>query len=132
MTAGHLFPVVTAEEGGRGGLSLSAARMTANLQSYLRMTELQNHFTMYSLRVGGSFSKSLAGMAVEEILKIGGWKTESVAKYYIGATSSGQAQGSKKKRGQSNADTSYHCRQISKMILRRVQERIESMLKKFG
>ena len=94
LSTGHLFPVATAE-GGRGHLSLSAARMTANLQSYLRMADLPNHFTMHSFRVGGSLSKSLAGTAVDEIMKIGGWKTESVAKYYIGATSSGQVRGSK-------------------------------------
>ena len=87
-------------------LFLSAARMTANLQSYLRMEDLSNHFTMHSLRVGGSLSKSLAGTAVDEIMKIGGWKIESVAKYCIGATSSGQVRGSKKKRGQSYADAS--------------------------
>ena len=39
-------------------------------------------------------------------MKNGGWKTESVAKYYIGATASGQVRGSKKKRGQSYADAS--------------------------
>ena len=61
---------------------------------------------MHSLRVGGSLCKSLAGTAVDEIMKIGGWKTESVAKNYIGATSSGQLRGSKKKRGQSYADAS--------------------------
>ena len=44
---------------------------------------------MQSFRVGGSLSKSLAGTAVDEIMQIGGWKTESVAKYYIGATSTG-------------------------------------------
>ena len=48
----------------------------------------------------------MAGTAVDEIMIIGGWKTESVAKYYIGATSSGQVRGSKKKRGQSYADAS--------------------------
>ena len=106
LIIGDLFPAATAE-GGRNRLSLSlcAARMTANLQSYLWMADLPNHFTMHSFRVGGSLSKSLAGTAVDEIMKIG-WKTESVAKHYIGATSSGQVRGSKKKRGQSYADAS--------------------------
>ena len=40
---------------------------------------------------------------VDEITQIGGWKTESVAKYYIGATSSGNGHGSKTKRGQTYA-----------------------------
>ena len=34
LTAGYLFPVVTTE-GNRGGLPLSAARMTATLQGHL-------------------------------------------------------------------------------------------------
>ena len=46
LIAGYLFPVVTAED----GVSLSAARMTANLQSDLRMAESPDHFMM---RVGG-------------------------------------------------------------------------------
>ena len=125
LSTGHLFPVATAE-GGRGHLSLSAARMTANLQSYLRMADLPNHFTMHSFRVGGSLSKSLAGTAVDEIMKIGGWKTKSVARYYIGATSSGQVRGSKKKRGHSYATlASYSCRRSSESTLRRVRVRTE-------
>ena len=61
---------------------------------------------MHSFRVGGFLSKSLAGTAVDEIMKIAGWKTESVAKYYIGATSSGKVLGSKRTRGQSYASAS--------------------------
>ena len=80
--------------------------MTANLQSYQYMADLLNHFTMHPFRVGGSLSKSLAGTAEDEIMKIGGWKTEPVAKYYIGATSSGHVRGRKKNRGQSYADAS--------------------------
>ena len=45
LIAGCLFSVVTAEED-RGRLSLSAARLTANLHSDLRMAEPPNHFTM--------------------------------------------------------------------------------------
>ena len=52
---------------------------------------------MHSLRVGGSLSKSLAGTAVDEIMKIGGWKTERVARYYIGATAGASAATSKRK-----------------------------------
>ena len=85
LITGHLFPVA---------LSLPAARMAANQQSHLRMAHLPNHFLMHSFRVGDSLSKSLAGRAVHEIMKIGGWKAESsVAKYYIGATLSGQVRG---------------------------------------
>ena len=46
LIAGCLFPVVTAEGGqGRLSLSLSEARMTANLQSDLRMSKPPNHVT---------------------------------------------------------------------------------------
>ena len=45
------------------------------------------HFTMHSFRVGGSLRKSLAGTPVDEfILQLGGWKTEAMARHYIGAT----------------------------------------------
>ena len=38
-------------------------------------------------------------------MKIGCWKTEAIAKYYIGATS-GRVQGGKRERGQSYANAS--------------------------
>ena len=41
-------------------------------------------------------SKSLAGTAVDEIIKIRGWKTERTAKYYIGSTTSTRAPASKR------------------------------------
>ena len=40
-------------------------------------------------------------------MEIGGWNTEAIAKYYIGATSSGQVQGGKRKPGQSYAEASW-------------------------
>ena len=132
MTAGYLFPSVSAE-GGRGNLSLSAARMTTALQGHLRAAELPSHFTMHSFRVGGSLSKSLAGTAVDEKMKIGGWKTESVAKYYIGATSSGRVHGSKKKHAKATLTlASCHCRRSLRRISQRVRERIDARLRKFG
>lgn len=48
---------------------------------------------MHSFRVGGSLSRSLAGTAVDEIMQLGGWKTEAMAKHYIGATTSGAVGG---------------------------------------
>ena len=74
---------------GRGNLPLPAAGMTAALQAHSRAAELPSQFGMLFFRVGGALSKSLAGTAVGEIMEIGGWKTESVAKYYVGTTSSG-------------------------------------------
>ena len=78
LTVGHIFPVVTTE-GGRGSRPLSAARMTASLQAHLREAGLPSHFTMRSFRVGGSLTRSLAGTTADEIMKIGGWKTEAIA-----------------------------------------------------
>ena len=61
---------------------------------------------MYSFRVGGSLTRSLSGTAVNEIMKIGGCKTEQITNYNIGATSSGRVRDGKRKRGQSYADAS--------------------------
>ena len=58
------------------------------------------------MRVPGSLAKSLAGTAVDDIMKIGGWKTECIGKYYIGATSRGRVWGGKRKHCQSYADAS--------------------------
>ena len=80
--------------------------MTTALLGHLRTAGLPGHFTMHAFRVEGSLSKSLPGTAVDEIVKIGGWKTESVAKYYIGAITSGSVHDSKRKRGQSYASAS--------------------------
>ena len=46
--------------------------MTTALQGHLRAAGLPSHVTMHSFRVGGSFSKSLDGTAVDEIMKIDG------------------------------------------------------------
>ena len=72
-------------------MAITAPRMTATLQAHLRAGGLLYHFKMHSFRVGGSLSKSLAGTAVDKIMKIGGWKTERVARYYIGPTTSAGA-----------------------------------------
>ena len=98
LTARYLLPVVTTE-GGRGSRPLSAAQMTASPQGYLWEAGLPNHSTMHSFRVGGSLARSQARTAVDEIIKIGGSKTESIAKYYIGVTSSGRVRGGQRKRG---------------------------------
>ena len=72
--------------------------MTATLQGHLRMAGLPDQFTTHYFRVGGSVTKSLAGTAVDEIMKIGGWKTESIAKDYIGSTTSTGVRASKRTR----------------------------------
>ena len=52
--------------------------------------------SMHSFRVGGSVSESLAGNAVDEIMKLGGWRSERVATNYIGATTSAAAKGKRR------------------------------------
>ena len=56
---------------------MKAQRMTVTLRGHLRIAGLLDHFTMRSFRVGGSVSKSSAGTAVGEIMKIGRWKTDN-------------------------------------------------------
>ena len=91
----------------------------------MRAIELLNHVIMYPFRVEGSPSTFVTGAAVDEIMKTGGWKTESTAYYKIGATPSGQV-GSKRKRGQSYADDS------ELPLPPRAREKVEAMLRKFG
>ena len=45
----------------------------------MRAAEPLNHFMIHSNRVEGSPSTFQTGVAVDEIMKTGGWKTESAA-----------------------------------------------------
>lgn len=102
------------------------------LQGHLRAEELPEPLSMHYFRVGGSLREFLAGTAVEEVLDIGGWKTDSVAKVlYIGCIACGKAHGSKINVRYANA-ISYHGRLGLRNISQRVREVIESMLRKFG
>ena len=96
LTQGYLFPVVLTDWG-RGSVALSAPRMTAALQEHLRTAGMPEHFTMHSLRAGSYVSKSLAGTAVDEIINTGGWKTERIANYDVGSTTSARVPTSKRK-----------------------------------
>ena len=87
LTKSGLFPLVRAD-GSRGAVLMIAQSLTATLQGHLRIAGLPDHLAIHSFRVGGSVSKSLAGTVVDEIMKIGGWKAERIAKYYIGSTTS--------------------------------------------
>ena len=100
---GHLFPVVL-PGGGRGDVALTAPRMVTALQGHLRAAGLPSKFTMHSFRSGFSLSKSLAGTPMDEIMHMGGWKTESMARYYIGSTTSTRVAGAKRQRPQACAD----------------------------
>lgn len=69
-------------EGGRGTVALTATRMTAVLQAHLRAEGMSDHYDD-SIRVGGSPSKSLAGTAVDEIMRTGGWNAEPVLQHGV-------------------------------------------------
>ena len=81
LTGGYLFPVVEPNEG-LGTVALSAPPMAAALQMHLQATGLPDNYTTHSFSEGGVLSKSLAGTAVDDTKKTGGWKAEQVAWYY--------------------------------------------------
>ena len=85
LTGGYVFSVEK-PNGGRGTVALSTLLMTAALPMHLRAAGLPDNYTMHSFRVERLLSKSLAGTAVDYMKKIGGWTTEQVAWYHIGAT----------------------------------------------
>lgn len=65
--------------------------ITASFQSRIPAGgQLPGRFTVHSIRVGGSLGESLAGTTMDELVKLGGWKTESVTEHYIGL-STGEA-----------------------------------------
>ena len=75
---------------------MKPTKMRENLVAHLGHANLPTHFSMHSFRVGGSVSESLAGTAVDEIMKLGGWRSERVATNYIGATTSAAAKGKRR------------------------------------
>ena len=94
---GHLLPLDLGN-GSRGPVPMSAKHMTSARHGRLGMTGLSYHFTMHSFRLGGSVTESLACTEVDKIIKIGGWNTESIAKHYIGSTTSTWVRASKRAR----------------------------------
>ena len=70
-------------------------------------------------------STFLTEAAVDEIMKIGGWKTESTAEYKIRATSSGQV-------GSTRIYGKRYSGDRGLPLPPRVQRMIEAMLSKFG
>ena len=78
LTAGHAFPVVSTERfSGTVYLFEQPVSRPPYKTTYLRAAELLN--MMHSFRVEGSPSTFLTRAAVDEIVKTGGWKTESTA-----------------------------------------------------
>ena len=62
--------------------------------------------TMHPLRVGGSERRLLADRTVDEIIKIGRWKTEKVGNFCVGSTACTRIQPSKRKRDHACATAS--------------------------
>ncbi|CAM9462373.1 unnamed protein product [Ectocarpus sp. 4 AP-2014] len=60
---------------------------------------LSDKFTVHSFRLGGSLTQSLSGTAVDEGMKLGGWKTAHVASGTSGRPLAVQVGGSKRKQG---------------------------------
>lgn len=78
--------------------------MTDSLDSILRNADLPVQCTMHSLRVGASLRESRAGRIVDDIMKPEGWKTTSVAEYYIGSTTSTANTAKRRKAESDSAD----------------------------
>eukprot|EP00752_Nemacystus_decipiens_P004288 g3917.t1 len=95
LEQGHLFPEI-GPNGDRLAHPVKPAKMRENLVAHLGRANLPKHFSMHSFRVGGSVSESLAGTAVYEIMKLGGWRSERVAADYIGATTSDATKGKRR------------------------------------
>ena len=91
---------------------------------YLLAAELPNHFLMHSFCVEDSPSTFLTVAAVDDIMKTGGWKTESTVQQKIWATCSVQV-GRKRKCSQRDAAD-------SELLLPHVREVIEAILRTFG
>lgn len=82
LSSGYLFSEPAAD-GSRGSKRITAKHMTAALQAHLRAANLPDGFTMHSFRVGGSVSRAMAGESIAQIMQVGGWKTEAIARYYV-------------------------------------------------
>lgn len=94
-----LLPV--AADGSRDRVPSTAVQMTAPLQAHPK-AELESRRTSLCIRsvLGGSLTRSLEGSAVDEIIKIADWKTQSLAERYIGPTTSAPVAASKRQRSQ--------------------------------
>lgn len=83
LSSGYLFSTPKQDDGTRGTSRLVAKDMTGALKSHLQEASLSTLFTMHFFRVGGSLSRAMAGEAIEQIMQVGGWKTEAIARYYV-------------------------------------------------
>jgi len=61
---GFLFPGVYTD-GTKRYEALAPEHMTANLQSYLKAAQVDDHYTMHSFRVGGAVTHHMSGTPFE-------------------------------------------------------------------
>ena len=79
--------------------TLTAARMTANLQTHLWAAGMEDKpDTMHFLRVVGAASHSMDGTAMDVLMEYVGWKSATVARRYVGVTAPAEAAGMKRSR----------------------------------
>ena len=92
----------------------------------MRAAELPSHFLHDAFLSRGRLPRQISGRDGGGCGHEDWWLEDGFDKYYIGATSTGQVQGGKRKCGQSYAD-------VSELPLSpRVREMIEAMLRKIG
>ena len=84
---GFLFPGVH-PDGSKRHTAVAPEQMTANLQGYLKAAQMDHHYTMHSFRVGGAASHQMSGTPFDVLMEYVGWKSDGVARRYIGATPS--------------------------------------------
>ena len=66
-------------------------------------------------------------------MKICGWKTEAIAKRYIGAIYSGRVRGGKKNAARATRTLAgFLCRPSLRKISQHVRDRVEACVRKFG
>ena len=90
LAQGYLFLPVNSD-GSRATEALKAEQTMTSLQAYLYRAgvpppDANTQYTVHSFRVGGAVSRSLAGMAVADIMPLVGWESAGVAQMCIGDT----------------------------------------------
>ena len=88
MSAGYLFPEMSASGERipkRRARPLSAKAMAARFKQHLEHADLgARHFTFHLFRVGCAVSQTIAGKDIAEIMAAVNWKSEKVARRYVG------------------------------------------------
>ena len=88
MSAGYLFPDIEVTgpiQKAKRSSPVSPQNMTSRLKTYAKFAGLaEKDYTMHSFRVGSAVSRALQGRTVFEIMHRVFWKSENVARRYVG------------------------------------------------